>query len=39
MFTASFAVLVIVVAVVAGIIIGFILKQSLAAKEIKSSKT
>ena len=39
MFDASFlSVLVLVVAVVSGIIIGFILKQSIAAKEIRSSK-
>lgn len=39
MFNASFlSVLVLVVAVVSGIIIGFILKQSIAAKEIRSSK-
>jgi len=39
MFYPSIWVLVFVVAVVAGIIIGFILKQVLAAREIKSSKT
>ena len=39
MFDAGFiSVLVLVVAVVAGIVIGFILKQSIAAKEIRSSK-
>ncbi|MGP8154426.1 MAG: Rnase Y domain-containing protein, partial [Smithella sp.] len=38
MFYASLSVLVIVVAVVSGIIIGFILKQVLAAREIKSSR-
>jgi len=35
---ASVSVIVLVVAVVSGIIIGFILKQVLAAREIKSSK-
>lgn len=40
MFDAGFiSVLVLVVAVVSGIVIGFILKQSIAAKEIRSSKT
>ena len=38
MFYAGLSVLVLVVAVISGIIIGFILKQSIAAKEIKSSK-
>ena len=39
MFNASLLALVIVVALVAGIVVGFILKQMLTAKEIKSSKT
>jgi len=38
MFAASLSVLVLVVAVVAGIIIGFILRQVLAAREMRSSK-
>ena len=38
MFYASLSALVIVVALVSGIIVGFILKQMLTAKEIKSSK-
>jgi len=39
MFNASLLALVIVVALVAGIVVGFILKQMLTVKEIKSSKT
>jgi ribonuclease Y len=39
MFNASLLALVIVVAMVAGVVVGFILKQMLTAKEIKSSKT
>ena len=38
MFNASLLALVIVVAMVAGVVVGFILKQRLTAKEITSSK-